>query len=171
MPGEAKADGTTRILGLWDQRSFRQVSVQRYSLAMRAVRAGWNALMPRLAPLLASRGGEVDTNIPNYIQEVTRRVARQVLTAGGKNQRVLDGGPGNHSVFTGHLLEGLTAGRADTNGDGFITFAELVSYVVPRATNRYQTPAAASLPGHGLGEFVFRVNAAAAPPAGPADNG
>jgi len=117
--------------------------------------------------LLAMRGSGVDPATPNYIREITRRPSRQILTAGGKDQQVLDSGPEGHSVFTGHLLEGLQGELADGNGDGYITFAELVSFVVPRATNRYQTPAAATLPGHGLGEFVFRTKAAREPAAAP----
>jgi len=116
--------------------------------------------------MLASRGSGVDPGIPDYVREITRRKARQVLTAGGKDQRVADGGPGGHSVFTGHMLEALKEGLADTNGDGYITFAELVGYVVPRATNPHQTPAASYLPGHGLGEFVFRVEKPGTEPAG-----
>ncbi len=41
------------------------------------------------------------------------------------------------------------------NGDGYITFPELVTFLQRRASNSNQTPAAADLPGHGLGEFVF----------------
>jgi formylglycine-generating enzyme required for sulfatase activity len=69
---------------------------------------------------------------------------------------VLDGGPYGHSVFTGSILEAIKEGLADFNGDGYITYAELISYLVPAATNPYQTPAPAYFPGHGSGEFVFR---------------
>ena len=41
----------------------------------------------------------------HYLQEMTTEPAIQVLTAGGKNQEVLDGGPKGHSVFTGRMLE------------------------------------------------------------------
>src|SRR5262249_3903458 len=92
-----------------------------------------------------------------YIDEIMRRKARQVLTAGGKDQEVVDGGFGDHSIFTGHLLEGLEKGLADLNGDGYITFPELVNYIVPIATNEGQTPGESTLPEHGLGEFVFAV--------------
>ncbi|MFL6451251.1 MAG: hypothetical protein ACJ746_26775 [Bryobacteraceae bacterium] len=69
-------------------------------------------------------------------------------------QEVLDTGANGHSVFTNALLEGLS-GAADFNRDGYITFAELDSYVIPRASNRFQTPATGVLPGNAGGEFVF----------------
>jgi formylglycine-generating enzyme required for sulfatase activity len=106
--------------------------------------------------LLGTKAGGIDPNYPNYLKEITRRKAKQIITAGGKDQTVLDGGPYGHSVFTGNLLEALREGLADLTGDGYITFAELVSYLVPKASNAYQTPAPGILPGHGLGEFVFR---------------
>ncbi|NIR47648.1 polysaccharide deacetylase, partial [candidate division KSB1 bacterium] len=91
--------------------------------------------------LLGTRAGALDPSIPHYLQAITQRDARQIITAGGKNQQVLDRGPGGHSVFTGHILKAIKDGMADINGDGYITFAELSSYVVPAASNSYQTPA------------------------------
>ena len=107
--------------------------------------------------LLGTRTGALDENRPDYLNEITRRTARQIITAGGKNQQVLDGGPDGHSFFTGYMLEGLEKGMADNNGDGYITFSELTSYVIPKATNPYQTPSYTMFPGHGLGEFVFQT--------------
>ena len=92
---------------------------------------------------------------PQFIREVTRRSARQYLTAGGKDQQVLAGGPKGYSFFTGYLLEALEDGLGDLNGDGYVTLSELSAYLIPRATNSYQTPAVGTLPGHGLGEFLF----------------
>ncbi|KPA11363.1 secreted protein containing Sulphatase-modifying factor [Candidatus Magnetomorum sp. HK-1] len=106
--------------------------------------------------LLATRDIPGQTNIPNYIKDVTSRPARQILTAGGTNQRVVDSGSGEHSIFTASLLEALEQSQADQNRDGYITFSEMCSYVVPRATNVYQTPGPGVLPGHGQGEFVFQ---------------
>jgi hypothetical protein len=98
----------------------------------------------------------LNPGIPGYLEEVTRRPARQIITAGGKNQQVADGGPRGHSVFTGYLLEALEDSLGDLNGDGYITFSELNAYLVPRATSTLQTPAVGYLPAHGLGEFTFR---------------
>ena len=105
--------------------------------------------------LLGSKGGGVDPNIPNYIKEVTRRPARQIITAGGKGEQVADGGSNGYSFFTGYLLEALKESLADLDGDGYITFKELSSYLISRASNALSTPTALSLHGHGLGEFVF----------------
>lgn len=104
---------------------------------------------------MITRSGGVSPDIPNYIEEVTKRIAREGFAAGGRDQSVLDSGPDGHSVFTSALLKGLAC-KADLNGDGFITFAELESFVIPLATNSYQTPAPGMLPGHEGGEFVFR---------------
>ncbi len=99
----------------------------------------------------------VNPMVPNYIEEISRRPARQVITAGGKNQQVVSNGPNGYSVFAGALLEAVEQRLADTNSDGYVTFSELMSYLQKRASNAYQTPAAGMLPRHGLGEFVFRV--------------
>ena len=110
---------------------------------------------------------------PAYLEEITRREARQFITAGGPNQVVLDGGPGGLSYFAHYFLEATARGEADLNRDGIITFGELAAYLVPRASNRVQTPAYGMLPGHGMGEYVFRPAtgtlqqvAATAPPSG-----
>lgn len=107
--------------------------------------------------LLGTKNFGVSPEVPNYLQDITSRVARQILTAGGKQQQVLDAGPDGHSVFTAQLLRALQRGLADLNKDGYITFSELCSFIVPSASNAYQTPATSTLPGHELGEFVFRA--------------
>ena len=105
--------------------------------------------------LSATRASKIADGHPAYLEEITRRKARQVLTAGGADQQVADGGPGGHSQFTYHLLEALNRAQADLNGDRYITFAELAAYIVPKAYTFRQTPTYSTLAGHGLGEFVF----------------
>ncbi|MCU0730499.1 MAG: caspase family protein [Hyphomonas sp.] len=78
-----------------------------------------------------------------FLKDMMLRYSRQVLTAGKANEVVADsGGPlPNHSVFTGHLLEGLR-GKAATE-DGVITAAGLMAYVYNRVAtdkNSNQTP-------------------------------
>ncbi len=87
----------------------------------------------------------------------TRR-ARKALTAGGQDQTVVDTGPGGHSVFTYYLINGLTTGAADLNGDGIITSSEIEAYVAPRVTaetNSSQTPEYGILGGDMGGDFIF----------------
>lgn len=94
----------------------------------------------------------------NYIKEMTRRSARQMLTAGGADEEVADNGPNGHSVFTWTLLQGLE-GRADLNADGFISAAELAAYVGPGVSAlSHQTPAFGNLPGSEGGEFIFELH-------------
>lgn len=110
----------------------------------------------QFAPTKSAVAGISPTH-PRYIEEIMRRTSRQFLTAGGQDQQVLDGGPEGYSYFTGYLIKAIRDGLGDLNGDGYITMSELTTYLVPKATNAYQTPGAGTLPGHGLGEFVFQV--------------
>jgi uncharacterized caspase-like protein len=90
-----------------------------------------------------------------FLRENSKRLGRQMLTAGGTDQAVADDGPGGHSIFTWTLLQGLE-GRADLNGDGVITATELAAFVAPAVSAMsHQTPAFGSLPGSEGGEFVF----------------
>ncbi len=109
-----------------------------------------------------TRASLVPSTVPEYLNEVSKRSARQVITAGGPGQQVLDGGPKGHSYFVDYLLEALQDGMADLNRDGYITFDELSAYLIPRASNRYQTPSVGILPGHGAGEYLFRSPATVA---------
>jgi TolA-binding protein len=98
---------------------------------------------------------------PNFLKENARRLGRQMLTAGGADQLVADGGPGGHSVFTWTLLQAL-AGKGDLNGDSLITGTELAAYIAPAVSDiSHQTPAFGSLPGSEGGEFVFELPAEA----------
>ncbi|OBV38863.1 Peptidoglycan/xylan/chitin deacetylase, PgdA/CDA1 family [Janthinobacterium psychrotolerans] len=93
----------------------------------------------------------------SFLRDNAKRIGRQMLTAGGGDQLVADGGPNGHSVFTWTLLQGL-AGKADLNGDGLITATELAAYVAPAVSSvSNQTPAFGSLPGSEGGDFVFEL--------------
>ncbi len=95
----------------------------------------------------------------NFLRDNAKRLGRQMLTAGGADQLVADGGPNGHSVFTWALLQGL-GGKGDLNGDGLITATELAAYVAPAvAAVSQQTPAFGSLPGSEGGDFVFELPA------------
>jgi len=104
--------------------------------------------------LALTRGGPALPS-QNYLNEMARREARQMFTAGGADQEVADNGPNGHSIFTWTLLQGLD-GRADLNGDGVITATELAAYVAPAVSAlSHQTPAFGNLPGSEGGDFLF----------------
>ncbi len=69
-------------------------------------------------------------NSSSFLRENAKRVGRQMLTAGGADQLVADGGPNGHSIFTWTLLQALN-GKADLNRDNMITATELAAYVAP----------------------------------------
>ena len=104
--------------------------------------------------LLATRAAknEPATDLA-YFKEMSRGRVRQVLTAGGKNQQVLDGGPGGHSVFTGYFLQYLE------NASSFITASQLgfkvpkQVYSVAHERGITQVPQFGNLIGEG--DFVF----------------
>ena len=108
--------------------------------------------------LALTRGGTSAMGLQNYLQEISRRTARQMFTAGGADQQVADTGPNGHSVFTWTLLQALD-GRADLNGDGIVTATELAAYVTPAVSAlSHQTPAFGNLPGSEGGDFLFELN-------------
>ena len=104
--------------------------------------------------LTATRALEKETKRDfNYLQEITREPVRQVLTAGSKNQKVLDGGPKGHSVFTGRMIEQLE------NAEDFITANELQAKVTEKVFSDARSMSATQTPGYGklygVGDFVF----------------
>jgi peptidoglycan/xylan/chitin deacetylase (PgdA/CDA1 family)/tetratricopeptide (TPR) repeat protein len=110
--------------------------------------------------LALTRGGGTPqgTDMRKYLQEVTRRSVRQVLTAGGADEQVADQGPNGHSIFTWTLMQGLE-GQADLNTDGYVTASELAAYVGPTVSSlSRQTPAFGSMPGSEGGEFILELN-------------
>jgi peptidoglycan/xylan/chitin deacetylase (PgdA/CDA1 family)/uncharacterized caspase-like protein len=107
--------------------------------------------------LALSRGSGAFSRDRSYLEEVTRRTARQILTAGGADQQVADDGPGGHSVFTWALLQGLD-GKADLDGNGVITASELGAYISPVvASFSKQTPSVGNMVGSEGGEFLFEL--------------
>jgi len=93
----------------------------------------------------------------SFLRDNAKRIGRQMLTAGGTDQLVADGGPNGHSIFSWTLLQALN-GKADLNGDGLITATELAAYIAPAVSSvSNQTPAFGSLPGSEGGDFVFEM--------------
>lgn len=91
-----------------------------------------------------------------FLKDMLIRPVRQALTAGKQDEPVADGGGPlpDHSIFTGHLLNGLDgAARAP---EGHLTASGLMSYVYRQVANDIhstQTPAYGFLAGDG--DFVF----------------
>jgi hypothetical protein len=93
-----------------------------------------------------------------FLKDMLKRVSRQVLTAGKADEQVADaGGPiAGHSVFTGHLLQGLD-GAAATQ-DGVLTANSLMSYVYSKVSadaGSFQTPHFGHIDGDG--DFIFKA--------------
>ena len=91
-----------------------------------------------------------------FLKDMLLRPARQVLTAGKADETVADaGGPlAGHSVFTGHLIEGLK-GKAMTE-DGVMTASGLMAYVYGKVSNdrnSRQTPHYGHFDGDG--DFIL----------------
>lgn len=95
-----------------------------------------------------------------FLKDMLQRYGRQVLTAGKANEVVSDSGgpiPG-HSVFTGHMLQGLDGLAA--NKDGIITANSLMAYVYDRVAkdmHSHQTPHYGFIDGDG--DFIFAAPA------------
>lgn len=91
-----------------------------------------------------------------FLKDMYQRFSRQVITAGKANEVVSDSGgplPG-HSVFTGHLIEGIRGKAA--NEHGVITANGLMAYVYTKVSNDLcsdQTPHYGQFDGDG--DFIF----------------
>lgn len=107
--------------------------------------------------LALTRAGPSGGQAVNYINQITSRKARQILTAGGADQQVADGGPNGHSIFTWTFLQAIE-GLADTDNNGYVTASEIGTYVSPVvASYAQQTPSFGNLLGSEGGDFVFKV--------------
>lgn len=109
--------------------------------------------------LLAKRAGSKEITADYaYLKSITASPVRQVLTAGGKKEQVLDGGPNGHSVFTGRIIEKLE------KVENYITASDLGLYIPKKVTldasdrKHEQHPQFGNLLGEG--DFVFIVKSA-----------
>ena len=73
---------------------------------------------------IGARGLDSQTT-PNYIEKITKNKSRQIITAGGRGEKVLEKSEWGHSAFTLHLNRGLKVGNADMDADVYITANEL----------------------------------------------
>ena len=105
---------------------------------------------------LNTRGLKKDTT-PEYLKKMTRERGRQVITAGGKDEQVIEKPEWGHSAFTRNLIKGLGDGFADENDDGIITADELGGFIKNRVVvdvDGAHTPQKGRI-GSDMGEFVF----------------
>ena len=105
---------------------------------------------------IGSRGLEPETT-PNYIEKITKDKSRQIITAGGKGEQVIEKSEWGHSAFSLNLKRGLKEGRADLNSDGYITANELALFLSEKVTidsENQQTPQFGRMTSQ-EGEFVF----------------
>lgn len=91
-----------------------------------------------------------------FLKDMYQRFSRQVITAGKADEVVSDaGGPlANHSIFTGHLIEGVRGKAA--NEHGIITASGLMAYVYNKVSsdiNSEQTPHYGQFDGDG--DFII----------------
>ena len=107
-------------------------------------------------------GLALQRNVPpgtkRFVSENLQRLARQVITAGKADETVADGGgpTGINSIFTGHLVDGLQGGAADSHG--VITANGLMHYVYQKVgndTRSKQTPHFGHFEGDG--DFILRL--------------
>jgi len=106
---------------------------------------------------LATTRGIKKDNTPEYIKKMTMEKGRQVITAGGKGEQVIEKPEWGHSAFTKSLLKGLGEGFADENMDGIISADELGSFIKNRVVvdvDGAHTPQKGRI-GSDMGEFVF----------------
>jgi len=107
--------------------------------------------------LAAMNTRSLTTNTPNYLDKITADLSRQIITAGGKEEQVLEKDEWEHSAFTKNLLSGLRDKKADYNADGIITGTEIGMYVQEKVsldTDNFQTPQLRRFTPH-EGEIIF----------------
>ncbi len=106
---------------------------------------------------ITSRGLQKDMT-PEYLKKLTKERGRQVITAGGKDEEVIEDPKWGNSAFTKNLLNGLGEDLlADENDDGIITANELGGFIRSRViidVNGAHTPQQGRI-GSDMGEFVF----------------
>jgi len=96
----------------------------------------------------------LDPKTQNYVKKVASVPVRQIITAGGKEDKAIEDPSLGHGLLTYKLLQGLDSGIADTNSDDVITGSELGNYlrgVVPQQ-NSSQFP---QFRMRGEGDFMF----------------
>ena len=71
--------------------------------------------------ILAVGTRALDITKPNYIEKKMEYRGRQIITAGGRDEEVIEKPEWGHSAFTHNLERGLKNGSADLDHDGYIS--------------------------------------------------
>lgn len=103
----------------------------------------------------AERGMSSETKL--FVGKLATLKSRQILTAGGRGEPVIEKSEWGHSAFTYKFLEALESGAADVDNDGIMTAGEIGTYIrtrVPRITDNRQSPQFKNLTND-EGEFIF----------------
>ena len=107
---------------------------------------------------LAATGARgLSSTTPNYIDKITKDKSRQIITAGGRGEQVIEKSEWGHSAFTLNLIRALEDGKADLNDDGYITAEELGLFLKEKVSidsGNQQTPQSRRYTSQ-EGEFVF----------------
>ncbi len=109
----------------------------------------------------STRGGASSKPARFLLDAMTRSKAIQIITAGGKDQEVVESPEWGHSAFTKALMEALDDRYADFNKDNLITADELYTFLKDRVvklsssvSNRPHYPIRGRF-DNAEGEFIF----------------
>ena len=99
-----------------------------------------------------TRGVHVIQRSPNYLRRISQKKARVVLSSGGLEPVLDQGGNGNHSVFASAFIETLSENKGVL--DGTTLFSQIRKQV---GWNADQTPEYSNIhkAGHDGGDFIF----------------
>jgi TPR repeat protein len=109
-----------------------------------------------------------------FQKDMLVKVSRKVIASAQGDQLAADSGPlPDHSLFTGLMIQGLTSGRADNFGEGFVTSSQLGAYAqheVAVAAGSKQTPLFGSFDLDEGGELVIHMGAGSTPATADSSN-
>ena len=96
-----------------------------------------------------------------FERDMLVKVSRKVIASAQGDQLASDSGPlPNHSLFTGLMIQGLTNGKADSYGEGFVTSSQLGAFAqheVAVAAESKQTPLFGAFDDDQGGELVIHM--------------
>ncbi len=102
-----------------------------------------------------TRGISIFDKSEGYVDKLTSLRAVQMVTAGMEGEEAIE--IGGEGIFTTEFIKAIR-GRADGDGDGFVTASEIGAFVRPKVTrdsDTRQTPQFGTI--EGTGEIVFEL--------------